>query len=144
MDVLSEVLRIVRLSGAIHFIGEFTSPWAFSSTPSKMLTARLNIREGVVTPFHIATEGGCWVIQDKLPPTRMEVGDVVLFPRGDQHVMANDPAVKPVPINEIYPDVTATTSPGCGMVAAVNARGSFAAISNAISSSIRFSTRSRH
>jgi hypothetical protein len=28
LDVLSEVLRVVRLSGAIHFRGEFTQPWA--------------------------------------------------------------------------------------------------------------------
>jgi len=28
VDVLSEVLRVVRLSGAIHFCGEFTHPWA--------------------------------------------------------------------------------------------------------------------
>jgi AraC family transcriptional regulator, alkane utilization regulator len=41
MDVLSEVLRIVRLSGAIHFLGEFTQPWAFTSSWPDMPPARL-------------------------------------------------------------------------------------------------------
>jgi hypothetical protein len=27
MDVLSDVLRVVRLSGAVFFTGDFSSPW---------------------------------------------------------------------------------------------------------------------
>jgi AraC-like DNA-binding protein len=102
MDVLSEVLRVVRLSGAIHFRGEFTQPWAFSTSPPDMLTARLKIPEGSVTPFHVVVEGSCWVTLGKLPAIRIEAGDVIVFPRGDQHVMASDPALTPVPIKDIY------------------------------------------
>jgi AraC family transcriptional regulator, alkane utilization regulator len=103
MDVLSEVLRVVRLSGAIHFLGEFTQPWAFSTSPPEMLAARLKVPEGSVTPFHVCMDGGCWVISGKLAPIRIETGDVIIFPRGDQHVMANDLGVAPVPIKDIYP-----------------------------------------
>ena len=102
MDVLSEVLRVVRLSGAIHFLGEFTQPWAFATSPPAMLAARLKVAEGSVTPFHVCVEGGCWVVVGRLPPIRIEAGDVVIFPRGDQHVMTSDPALPPVPINQIY------------------------------------------
>lgn len=90
MDVLSEVLRIVRFSGAIHFLGEFTQPWAFSTSPPGLMAARLKAPEGSVTPFHVCTEGGCWGALGQLPPIRIEPGDVIIFPRGDQHVMASD------------------------------------------------------
>jgi AraC family transcriptional regulator, alkane utilization regulator len=102
VDVLSEVLRVVRLSGAIHFRGEFTRPWAFSSSPPEMLAARLKLPEGSVTPFHVCVEGICVVTSGKLPPIHIETGDVIIFPRGDQHVMASDPGIAPVPIKDIY------------------------------------------
>jgi AraC-like DNA-binding protein len=102
VDVLSEVLRVVRLSGAIHFCAEFTGPWAILSSPPAMLAARLKVPGGSVTPFHVVTEGSCWVISGALPPIHVETGDVIVFPRGDQHVMASDPQLAPVPIQDIY------------------------------------------
>ena len=33
MDVLSEVLRVVRLEGALFFNAEFSAPWCLSSAP---------------------------------------------------------------------------------------------------------------
>jgi AraC-like DNA-binding protein/mannose-6-phosphate isomerase-like protein (cupin superfamily) len=101
VDVLSEVLRVVRLSGAIHFRAEFTHPWAILSTPPAMLAAGLKVSEGSVTPFHVVTQGSCLVTSGDLPPIRVETGDVIVFPRGDQHVMASDPELVPVPIQEI-------------------------------------------
>ena len=106
MDVLSEVLRVVRLSGAIHFRGEFTHPWAFETSPPQMAATQLKIKEGSVTPFHIVTDGSGWVTANNLPPTIMEAGDVVIIPRGDQHVMASDPTIAPVMIRDIYPEVS--------------------------------------
>jgi AraC-like DNA-binding protein len=102
MDVLSEVLRVVRLSGAIHFRGDFRHPWAFSSSPPQMLAARLKVPHGTVTPFHIFVDGHCWVMSGDLKPVRIETGDVVIFPRGDQHVMASAQGLVPVPIKDIY------------------------------------------
>jgi AraC-like DNA-binding protein/mannose-6-phosphate isomerase-like protein (cupin superfamily) len=102
VDVLSEVLRVVRLSGAIHFCAEFTRPWAILSSPPVMLAARLKVSEGSVTPFHVVTEGSCLVTSGTLSSIHIEAGDVIVFPRGDQHVMASDPELAPVPIQEIY------------------------------------------
>lgn len=102
MDVLSEVLRVVRLSGTIHFRAEFTHPWAILSSPPVLLAARLQASEGSVTPFHVVTEGSCLVISGDLAPIQIESGDVIVFPRGDQHVMTSDPELKPVPIQDIY------------------------------------------
>jgi AraC family transcriptional regulator, alkane utilization regulator len=102
MDLLSEVLRVVRLNGAIHFCGEFTEPWAFLSTAPELLASRYNLPQGEITQFHVFVEGTCWVKAGKLAPVRMETGDVLIFPRGEQYVMASDPEVPPVPIKEIF------------------------------------------
>jgi hypothetical protein len=102
MDVLSEVLRVVRLSGAIHFRGEFTRPWAFMSSSPDMLPARLEPSAESITPFHVTTSGRSWLSRGKLPPVALEMGDVIVIPRGDQHVMASDPGLTPIPIKEIY------------------------------------------
>ena len=53
MDVLSEVLRVIRLSGAIHFRGEFTRPWAFISSSPDMLPVRLLPGAESISVFHV-------------------------------------------------------------------------------------------
>lgn len=102
VDVLSEVLRVVRLSGALHFRAEFSQPWAILSSPPEILAARFKPGAEVITPFHIATEGRCYVSWGTSPAILLEVGDVVIFPRGTQHVLASDPGLQPTPIREIY------------------------------------------
>lgn len=102
VDVLSEVLRIVRFSGAIHFCAEFTHPWGILSSPPEMLTARLFPGAEAITPFHIATGGKCWLSWGSVAPIAFEAGDVVVFARGSQHVLASDKNITPVPIRDIY------------------------------------------
>ncbi|TAJ86703.1 AraC family transcriptional regulator [Reyranella sp.] len=102
MDILSDVLRVVRLSGAIHFCAEFTEPWAILTSPPEMLTVRLVPGAEAVIPFHIATGGRCWLSWGKVEPIGIEAGDVLVFARGAQHVLASGPGVTPVPIKDIY------------------------------------------
>jgi AraC-like DNA-binding protein len=102
MDVLSEVLRVIRLSGAIHFCAEFTHPWAILSSPPEMLGTRLFPGAEAVTPFHIATAGKCYLSWGTIAPIEFEAGDVVVFSRGTQHVLASKPGFNPVPIKDIY------------------------------------------
>jgi hypothetical protein len=74
VDVLSEVLRVVRLCAAIHFRAEFTHPWAILSTLPAMLAAGLKVPEGSVTPFHVVTRGCRLVTSGELPPIQVETG----------------------------------------------------------------------
>jgi len=102
VDVLSEVLRVVRISGAIHFCAEFTHPWAILSSPPEMLATRLFPGAEAVTPFHIAMAGQCALSWGNVAPIAFETGDVVVFSRGTQHVLASRPGIAPVPIKDIY------------------------------------------
>jgi len=104
MDVLSDVLRVVRLSGAVFFAGEFTSPWAFESPPPEKLAPLILPRAECFTIFHVLAEGQCWVQVKGEPPLHMVAGDVLVVPRGDEHVMASDLAVKPIPMKVLVPE----------------------------------------
>ena len=89
MDVLSEVLRVVRLQGALFFNGEFSAPWCLSSALSPAVAERLAPGAGHLIIFHFLTEGRAYA---RLPDgTREELtaGDIVIFPHGNAHFLGN-------------------------------------------------------
>ena len=87
MDVLSDVLRVVRLSGAVFFTGEFSSPWSLESPDPAVLASIVIPDAECVALFHVLVEGECEVDCEGQPSLTMESGDVVVFPHGDQHIM---------------------------------------------------------
>ncbi|HEX5476176.1 MAG TPA: AraC family transcriptional regulator [Vicinamibacterales bacterium] len=102
MDVLSDVLRVVQLSGAVFFTADFSSPWALESpSPERLASAVMPDAECVVL-FHILVEGECEVACPGHPTTTMEGGDVIVFPRGDQHTMRSRGAAAATPLASIF------------------------------------------
>jgi AraC-like DNA-binding protein len=96
MDVLSEVLRVVRLDGALFFNGEFSAPWCVSEPPSTAIASYLSPNSGHLILYHFLTEGRAVA---RLPDgTREELtaGDVVIFPHGDAHLLGNGSPEKPL------------------------------------------------
>ncbi len=79
-DVLSAVLRSVRLTGSVHFCFMPEGDWRVEAPQAMgMDTGRLR-----VVPFHIVVEGCCWLsIGDDR--RELEAGDVIAFPRGAAH-----------------------------------------------------------
>jgi hypothetical protein len=57
VDVLSEVLRAVRLDGALFFHGEFSAPWCFSSSRSSAAAVSLFPESEHLILYHFLTEG---------------------------------------------------------------------------------------
>jgi AraC-like DNA-binding protein len=102
MDVLSDVLRVVRLSGAVFFTADFSSPWGIESPIPDMLAAAVMPQAECVVLFHILVEGECEVECQGHPTTTMQSGDVVVFPRGDQHTMRSHGAVCATPLGTIF------------------------------------------
>lgn len=60
MDVLSDVLLAVRLTGAIFFDVEARSPFAAETPAMEAIAKRVMAGAGHVISFHIVTEGVCW------------------------------------------------------------------------------------
>ena len=102
MDVLSDVLRVVRLSGAVFFTADFSSPWAIESPIPDMLASAVMPEAECVVLFHILVDGECEVECQGHPLTTMESGDVVVFPRGDQHTMRSHGAATATPLTSIF------------------------------------------
>ena len=93
-DTLSEVLRAVRLTGAVFFSVDASAPWV-AETPSGREIGP-HIMPGVehVIEYHVLTAGSCWAGIVDEPPIRLEPGDVIVFPQGDSHVMSSAPGMR--------------------------------------------------
>jgi AraC-like DNA-binding protein len=88
-DVLSDVLRAVRLSGAILFDVAAASPWVAEAPPAAQLGPALLPRAQHLMEFHLLVSGDCWGGLRGEPPVHLRAGDVIVFPRGDGHVLSN-------------------------------------------------------
>lgn len=93
MDVLSEVLRGVRMTGAIYFDVRARAPWHAETPPLSHIHGRVMPESEYVIGFHIMLDGWCWAQlgDESEPPVRMNEGDAVLIPHGDAHVMGSEP-----------------------------------------------------
>ncbi len=100
MDVLSDVLSVVRLSGAVFFRAEFSAPWAIESK-RELLAAIVKPEIECVVLFHILVDGECIVECGTLPAVTMEAGDVIVFPHGDLHTMRSHDGKKTTPIGSV-------------------------------------------
>ena len=103
MDVLSDVLRVVRLTSAVFFTARLTSPWSIASPPSDHLVRFLRLRAESIALFHVLVEGQCWVSMDGYTPLKMAARDVIIFPHGDPHIMCSHLGAKPQPIGQLLP-----------------------------------------
>jgi len=97
MDALSDVLKSVRLEGAVYLNAEFTAPWCIRAKFGlASVRARLAGAEHVVF-FHFLTEGSCKVrLVDGAQTLDVVAGDLVLFAREDKHLMGSDLQIAPV------------------------------------------------
>lgn len=96
MDALSEVLKVVRLDGAMFYNGEFSSPWSFASPGSRVMAPLLAPGADHVIIYHLLIEGRGFARLadgDRVP---LEAGDIVIFPHGDPHFIENGPRTKAI------------------------------------------------
>jgi hypothetical protein len=96
-DVLSDVLRAVRLTGAIYFDYELTAPWVAEAPPSHAIAAAVMPGAQRVIEYHLLARGTCWAHAIGDAPIRLSEGDLLLFPHGDPHVLASAPGLRATP-----------------------------------------------
>ena len=97
MDVLSEVLRAVRLDGAVFFNGEFSTPWCAREPDACTMAPYLSAPAKHIIIFHLVLEGrGYAKVDADGRPVPLAAGDIVMFPHGDAHVLGNGPPVTPI------------------------------------------------
>ncbi len=90
MDVLSEVLKAIKLDAAFFYNAEFTAPWSFREPPSSVVSSHF-ASGGHVIIYHLLTEGRCVASLEGGKPIGIGAGEIVIFPHGDAHILGNGP-----------------------------------------------------
>jgi len=85
MDALSDVLHVLRLSGAVFLDAEFTSPWCVSSN------SHLNGDHTHTVFFHWLIEGRCKArLKAGGEVFEIAAGDLLMMPNDATHLMGSD------------------------------------------------------
>jgi AraC-like DNA-binding protein len=93
-DTLSEVLRAVRLRGAVFYYIEGAAPWVAEAPRAPEIIPAIMPGVEHMIEFHALLEGSCWAAIAGEAPIRLEAGDLVLFPQGDAHVISSAPGMR--------------------------------------------------
>lgn len=93
-DTLSDVLRGVRLRGAVFFHVSGCSDWAAEAPAGKEIAPLLMHGVEHVMEYHAVAQGSCWAGIPGGPAVQLSAGDVVMFPHGDAHVMSSAPGMR--------------------------------------------------
>jgi AraC-like DNA-binding protein len=87
MDVLSEILKVVKLKGGLFYNAEFSSPWSVRAASSQGLANYFNAGVEHVIVYHLLTEGRAFIRLNNGQRMTLKAGDLVMIPHGDQHIM---------------------------------------------------------
>jgi AraC-like DNA-binding protein len=101
MDALSDMLRVVGLTGG-HFIdAKFTAPWCIAGQVSPDMCAPFMAPPSNLVCFHFIVEGRCFVEVDGSEPAGVSEGEVVLLSRNELHKIGSDLRLTAVPAGDI-------------------------------------------
>jgi len=103
-DILSDVLRTVRLRGALFYQVNGGRTWAAEAPPAREIASAVMPGADHVMEYHVVTRGHCWAAIVGQPPVRLETGDVVVFAHGDAHVISSAPELPEVVSSSSLPE----------------------------------------
>ncbi|MDR7149382.1 AraC-like DNA-binding protein [Hydrogenophaga palleronii] len=110
-EVLSDVLRWLRIDGGIFLRAELRAPWAYESPPSDHMAAVLKPGAQRLILFHIVAQGQFGLRLPNGTGARLAAGDVIILPYGDQHRVASTPDAELVDISTLIPSPPWTKMP---------------------------------
>jgi AraC family transcriptional regulator, alkane utilization regulator len=89
MDVLSDVLRTIRLEGALFLNGDMHAPWCFKVPPGAHIAQVLKPGAQRLAICHLVLQGQCWAQTEGGEPVRVEAGEAIVVPQGHPHVVGS-------------------------------------------------------
>jgi AraC-like DNA-binding protein len=106
MDVLSDVLREMRLTGAVYFDIHAGAPWIGTTPSSSSICASVMPEFQHVVAFHIILDGRAWVqlLDEPQSAICLDAGDAVIVPRGHSHSLSSEPGKRLEPGKRSEPD----------------------------------------
>ena len=101
MDVLSDALRVLQLTGAVFLDAEFTAPWCVISRSGHSGSPLLAGGPNIVF-FHVLTEGRCKArLAGGGAALELAAGDLIMLPRDDDHLMGSDLQLAPTVVDAL-------------------------------------------
>ena len=88
MDALSELLRAVKLCGAMFFRARYGAPWCVLTPPSRAFSHLVAEDSNHIIEFHLIVAGHAYV-RVGTETTPLAAGDIVMLPHGDPHTLGN-------------------------------------------------------
>lgn len=96
-DPLSDVLRSVRLRGAVFYYVSCGEEWVAEAPAACELAPALMPGCEHVLEYHLFMKGDGWAATNGVAPVRLTAGDIVMFPHGDAHVLSSAPGMSARP-----------------------------------------------
>lgn len=93
-DTLSDLLRAVRLHGALFYYVKGYPPWVVENPHVREIIPSIMPGAEHMIEFHGVVKGSCWASIPGESSIGLEAGDVVLFPQGDAHIMSSAPGIR--------------------------------------------------
>lgn len=93
MDALSDVLRVIRLTGGVFLDAAFSAPWCVVSRVGPEDCPAGQLPPSVVA-FHYVIEGRM-LVQGDGAVLEVGAGEMVLLPRNDPHLLASEAGLPP-------------------------------------------------
>jgi AraC-like DNA-binding protein len=94
MDALSDVLRAVRLTGAVFFDVRASEPWVAEAPSGDAVVNTIFPGSEHLISYHVVTEGTIWGGVPDEPYLHLHAGDIIVFPHGDAHVLSSAPGMR--------------------------------------------------
>jgi AraC-like DNA-binding protein len=88
-DTLSDVLRAVRLTGAVFFDLELCAPWVVAAPAARDVAKHVLPGAEHVIEYHLVVSGNAYAGIPGETQVPVETGDLVIFPQGDPHVFSS-------------------------------------------------------
>ncbi|MEV6393266.1 AraC family transcriptional regulator [Streptomyces sp. NPDC051907] len=98
-DLLSELLKPLRLTGVFDSRWHVSAPWAIEGDAEQSCAV-----------LHFITQGGCWITGEGQTPLELCEGDLALFPTGTAHRLADRPDRRGVALAAVLPERVPGTS----------------------------------
>lgn len=90
-DLISDVLRAVRLQAAYFYKVIAHEPWCVTSNDALVAQAGIFPQCEHRIAYHVLVEGRCWGGLPGAPLQEMRPGDIIVFPSADPQLMASAP-----------------------------------------------------
>ncbi|MGW2558060.1 AraC family transcriptional regulator [Streptomyces sp. NPDC001514] len=98
-DLLSELLKPLRLTGVFDSRWHVSAPWAIEGDAEQSCAV-----------LHYIVEGGCWISGEGQTPLELHAGDLAVFPTGTAHRLSDRPDRQGVPLRAVLPERQPGTS----------------------------------